>query len=318
MAVKEVYSFSSADGVSTIHAVKWTPDDGQVKAVLQITHGMVEYIERYTDFANFMTTKGFAVIGHDHIGHGDSVASEEEWGIMQCSNPSDVMVEDIFSNYKHGKKEYPDVPYFILGHSMGSYMLRKFLSVKAQDIEGIDGAIIMGTGTESNGAISGGKAILGLISAFKGRDYRSKFVAGLMYGPSYKGYDTDGTTDRTKSWLNRDVEQVDKYYADPKCTYMFSLNGYKALLESTGYDNKQENINKMRKDMPILFVSGSKDPVGGLGEGVKAAKAKFDEAGIEDVSIHLFEGYRHEILNEIDHEAVYDYIYEWIESKMNK
>ncbi len=318
MAVKEVYSFDSADGVSTIHAVKWTPDDGQVKAVLQITHGMVEYIERYTDFATFLTTKGFAVIGHDHIGHGDSVATEEEWGIMQCDNPSDVMVEDIFSNYKIGKKEFSDIPYFILGHSMGSYMLRKFLSVKAQEIEGIDGAIIMGTGTEADGAISMGKLVLNTIMAFKGRDHRSKFVAGLMYGSSYKGYDTDGTGDRTKSWLNRDVAQVDKYYADPKCTYMFSLNGYKALLESTGYDNKQDNINKMRKDMPILFVSGSKDPVGGLGEGVKAAKAKFDDAGIEDVSIHLFEGYRHEILNEIDHEAVYDYIYEWIESKMNK
>lgn len=316
MAVKEVYSFSSADGVSTIHAVKWTPDNGDVKAVLQITHGMVEYIERYTGFAEFLTTKGYAVIGHDHIGHGDSVKSEEEWGIMQCANPSDVMIEDILSNYKLGKKEFSDVPYFILGHSMGSYMLRKFLCEKAGDIDGIDGAVIMGTGTEANGAISAGKMMVGLISAFKGKDYRSKFVAGLMYGSAYKGYDTDGTGDRTKSWLNRDVDEVNKYYADPKCTYMFSLNGYKALLEATAYDNKQDNINKMRKDMPILFVSGSEDPVGGRGEGVKAAKAKFEAAGIEDITLNLFEGYRHEILNEIDKQAVYDYIYEWLESKM--
>lgn len=316
MAVKEVYSFGSADGVSKIHAVKWTPDEGEPKAVLQITHGMVEYIERYTDFATFLTTKGFAVIGHDHIGHGDSVASEDEWGIMQCANPSDVMVEDILSNYKIGKKEFPAIPYFILGHSMGSYMLRKFLAEKASDIEGIDGAIVMGTGTESNGAISAGKTVINIISAFKGRDYRSKFVAGLMYGSAYKGFDTDGTGDRTKSWLNRDVAQVDKYYSDPKCTYMFSLNGYKALIEATGYDNKQENINKMRKDMPILFTSGSEDPVGGKGEGVKAAKAKFEAAGIEDISIKLYEGYRHEILNEIDHEVVYNDLYEWMLSKM--
>ncbi|MCR4610559.1 MAG: lysophospholipase [Lachnospiraceae bacterium] len=312
---KEVYTFKSADGVSTIHAVKWLPDDGEVKAVLQITHGMVEYIERYEGFAEFLNSKNFAVIGHDHIGHGESVSTEEDWGIMHCKHPSDVMVEDIYSNYKIGQEQFADKPYFILGHSMGSYMLRKFLCEKADSIDGIDGAIIMGTGTEANGAISAGKAALAIIAAFKGIDYRSKFIAGLMYGSTYKGYDTDGTVDRSKSWLNRDVVEVNKYYSDPKCTYMFSLNGYRALLEATGYDNKMENINKMRKDMPIFFASGSEDPVGAQGKGVEAAKAKFDDAGIQDVSIKLYEGYRHEILNEIDKEVVYNDLYEWMTSK---
>ncbi len=315
---KEVYTFESADGVSTIHAVKWLPDDGNITAVLQITHGMVEYIERYTGLAEFLNSKNVAVIGHDHIGHGDSVKSEEEWGIMHCECPSDIMVEDIFTNYKKGKEMFPDKPYFILGHSMGSYMLRKFLCEKANDIDGIDGAIIMGTGTEADGAIKAGSAVVKMIGAFKGYDHRSKFVAGLMYGSTYKGYDTDGTGDRTKSWLNRDVDEVNKYYADPKCTYMFSLNGYKALLEATGYDNNMDNINKMRKDMPIIFMSGSQDPVGAQGEGVKAAKAKFEEAGIQDISIKLYEDYRHEILNEIGKEVVYQDIYDWMMSKANK
>ncbi len=315
---KEVYTFESADGVSTIHAVKWLPDDGNITAVLQITHGMVEYIERYTGLAEFLNSKNVAVIGHDHIGHGDSVKSEEEWGIMHCECPSDIMVEDIFTNYKKGKEMFPDKPYFILGHSMGSYMLRKFLCEKANDIDGIDGAIIMGTGTEADGAIKAGSTVVKMIAAFKGYDHRSKFVAGLMYGSTYKGYDTDGTGDRTKSWLNRDVDEVNKYYADPKCTYMFSLNGYKALLEATGYDNNMDNINKMRKDMPIIFMSGSQDPVGAQGEGVKAAKAKFEEAGIQDISIKLYEDYRHEILNEIGKEVVYQDIYDWIMSKANK
>ncbi len=315
---KEVYTFESADGVSTIHAVKWLPDDGNITAVLQITHGMVEYIERYTGLAEFLNSKNVAVIGHDHIGHGDSVKSEEEWGIMHCECPSDIMVEDIFTNYKKGKEMFPDKPYFILGHSMGSYMLRKFLCEKANDIDGIDGAIIMGTGTEADGAIKAGSTVVKMIAAFKGYDHRSKFVAGLMYGSTYKGYDTDGTGDRTKSWLNRDVDEVNKYYADPKCTYMFSLNGYKALLEATGYDNNMDNINKMRKDMPIIFMSGSQDPVGAQGEGVKAAKAKFEEAGIQDISIKLYEDYRHEILNEIGKEVVYQDIYDWMMSKANK
>ena len=317
MAEREVYTFPSADGVSTIHAVKWMPDSGQVVAVLQLVHGMVEYIERYEDFAKFLNTKNIAVIGHDHIGHGDSVSSEEEWGIMHAEHPSDVMVEDIFSNYKIGKEQFPDKPYFILGHSMGSYMLRKFLSVKADELEGLDGAIIMGTGTEQDGTIKLGLNMISFIAAFRGVDHRSKMLAKLQYGAPYKEFDTDGTGDRTKSWLNRDVDMVNKYYADPKCTYLFSLNGYRGLMEAVLFDNQQENINKMRKDIPIFFTSGSMDPVGGLSEGVKAAKAKFDEAGIEDVDIKLYEGYRHEILNEIGKEVVYNDIYEWIMSKIN-
>lgn len=311
---REEYTFNSADGVSTIHAVKWVPD-GDINAVLQITHGMVEYIERYEGLAEFLNSKNIAVIGHDHIGHGHSVKSDDELGIMHCAHPSDIMVEDIYKNYEIGKELFSDKPYFILGHSMGSYMLRKFLCEKADKIDGISGAIIMGTGTESDGAISAGTMVVNLISKFKGVNHRSKFVAGLMYGSSYKGYDTDGTTDRTKSWLNRDVDAVNKYYSDPYCTYMFSLNGYRGLLEATGYDNNISNINKMRKDMPIYFMSGSQDPVGAQGEGVKAAKAKFEEAGIKDISIKLYEDYRHEILQEIGKEVVYNDIYEWITAK---
>ena len=135
MAQKTVYTFPSADHVSTIHAVRWLPDEGPVKAVLQIVHGMVEYIERYTPFAEYLTTQGYAVYGHDHIGHGDSVKGPEEWGIMHADDPSDIMVEDMFTNFKHVKEEQPDVPYYILGHSMGSYMLRKYLAVKAAELK---------------------------------------------------------------------------------------------------------------------------------------------------------------------------------------
>ncbi len=314
MSTKQEYHFKSADGVSRIHCVKWMPDQSPV-AVLQIVHGMVEYIERYTAFAEFLNSKGFIVVGHDHIGHGDSVSSPEEWGIMHVKHPSDVMVEDIYTHYSMVKKEYPELPYFILGHSMGSYMTRKCLCEKAAEMEDLDGAIIMGTGTEASATINAGLAVINLLSLFRSDKYRSTFVRDMTYGGPYKKYDCTGATP-DNSWLTKDVEIVKKYYSDPKCTFTFSLGAYRGLVESTKYDNNMDNIAKMKKSLPVLFVSGADDPVGNCGKGVQQAYDKFKAAGIEDLSLKLYEGDRHEILNELDRETIYVDIYNWIKSKM--
>lgn len=314
MSTKQEYHFKSADGVSRIHCVKWMPDQSPV-AVLQIVHGMVEYIERYTAFAEFLNSKGFIVVGHDHIGHGDSVSSPEEWGIMHVKHPSDVMVEDIYTHYSMVKKEYPELPYFILGHSMGSYMTRKCLCEKAAGMEDLDGAIIMGTGTEASATINAGLAVINLLSLFRSDKYRSTFVRDMTYGGPYKKYDCTGATP-DNSWLTKDVEIVKKYYSDPKCTFTFSLGAYRGLVESTKYDNNMDNIAKMKKSLPVLFVSGADDPVGNCGKGVQQAYDKFKAAGIEDLSLKLYEGDRHEILNELDRETIYVDIYNWIKSKM--
>ncbi|MBP5266130.1 MAG: alpha/beta fold hydrolase [Lachnospiraceae bacterium] len=312
----ENYTFQSSDNEkTTIHGVKWTPDDGEVKAVIQLNHGMIEYIERYAEFAEYLTKRGFVVMGHDHIGHGESVRSSADWGIMHTDTPSDTMVEDMFTNYRIIRGQYPDKPFFILGHSMGSYLLRMFLSKKANQLEGVNGAIVMGTGTVDKGAISAGSAVCKLIALFRGWDYKSKFVAGLMFDANYKCYDVCGN-DVTKSWLSRNEESVKEYYSNPKTTFAFSLNGYRTLLEATSFDNDMNNINKMRKDMPILFVSGDKDPVGAMGEGVKIACNKFIEAGIKDVSMKLYPDDRHEILNDLDRETVYADIYQWMAERL--
>ena len=313
--ITENYTFQSVDDdKTTIHGVKWMPE-GEVRGVIQLVHGMIEYIERYAEFAEFLTEQGFVVMGHDHIGHGESVRSKDDWGIMHTAHPSDTLVEDMYTNYRIVRGQYPDKPYFILGHSMGSYLLRKFLSVKAEQLEGVKGAIIMGTGTVGEGAIRGGVAVLRVLALFRGWDYKSKFVAGLMFDENYKKFDVTGA-DKTNSWLSKNVESVTEYYNNPKNTFMFSLNGYRILLEATSYDNKMENIHKMRKEMPILFVSGADDPVGGLGEGVKIACNKFIEAKISDVSMKLYPDDRHEILNEPDRKVVYEDIWHWMEERI--
>ncbi len=318
MAKITAYDFLSKDDRHTkIHALKWEPESGDTVAVLQLVHGMQEHIERYSEFASFLTTKGFTVYGHDHIGHGDSVEKDEDRGIMHCKHPDDVMIEDMFQNYRIIKEQYADKPYFILGHSMGSYLLRKYLCVKATELHGVNGAIIMGTGTEPDAAIAAGNMLCNILMAVKGRDARSPFIRSLMFGSSYKQFDVTGLKDPSNSWLSKNEESVKAYYdpSNKKDGGEFSLNGYSILLRSTGYDNKMSNIEKMNKDIPVIFVSGDHDPVGAMGEGVKKAYEKFATAHVKDLSIKLYEGDRHEILNELDRETVYNDLYNWMNER---
>ncbi|MCR5546167.1 MAG: lysophospholipase [Lachnospiraceae bacterium] len=313
--MKEYYNFNSSDQEQTkIHGVKWTPE-GEPVGVIQLVHGMIEYIERYDEFAEFMNAQGFVVMGHDHIAHGDSVKSKDDWGIMHTDTPSETMVEDMFTNYKIIKEQYPSLPYFILGHSMGSYLLRHMLILKAADFKDVKGAIIMGSGTTPENMAKMGMTALKVLKTFKGWDGKSKIAVNLMYGESYKGFSTDGS-EPEKSWLSTNVESVKKYYSDPKDTFMFSLNGYRLLVNSSGFVSKLENVEKMNKDIPLLFVSGAQDPVGDLSVGVQTAYDTYKKAGVKDVSLHLFEGMRHEILQEVERQKVFEYIYSWISEKM--
>ena len=198
---------------------------------------------------------------------------------------------------------------------MGSYMTRKCLSVKAKEMDGLAGAIIMGTGTEANGTINAGLAFINFLSFFHSDEYRSTMVRDMTYSAPYKQYDCTGATP-DNSWLTKDAEIVKKYYSDPKCTYTFSLGAYRGLVESTKYDNDPANISKMKKDLPVFFVSGACDPVGNMGKGVEAARDKFVAAGMQDVSLKLYDNDRHEILNETDREVVYEDLYAWMQKKM--
>ncbi len=312
MVNQEEYSFNSADGKSRIHCRKWSADTEPV-AVLQLVHGMVEYIERYDEFATFMAEHGYVVVGHDHIGHGNSAESDDQLGVMAGVHPSDIMVEDIYTHYSMTKKAYNNLPYFILGHSMGSYMLRKFLSVKSAYLEDLTGAIIMGTGQESQTTCAGGLAVINLLSLFKGKNYRSSFVREMTYSAPYKKYDCYGK-DYGNSWLSKNIESIDKYYHDKYCTYTFTLNAYKGLVEATKYACSKECVNKMRPTIPLLLVSGQEDPVGNCGIGTTAAADALKKGGIKDVTLKLYPGDRHEILNELDREKVFADILDWTDS----
>ena len=190
MAKEEKFTFLSADGKTTIHAVKWIPEDGKYEAILQITHGMIEFVERYRLFAEFLTENGFMVVGHDHLGHGDSVASKDDWGYF-AENPSDTVIADMHALRTMIQKENPGVPYFMMGHSMGSYMLRKSLTIHNDDLRG---AIIMGTGCVPDNTTKLGINVCKFLAKIFGWHHRSRLVESLSFGGPYKKYDLSGKT----------------------------------------------------------------------------------------------------------------------------
>ncbi len=299
MARREEFYFDSRDGKHKIRALKWIPDT-EVKLVLQLVHGMAEHIERYDAFAAFMAEKGILVVANDHLGHGKSVNEKKEWGYFCEKDPLTTVVRDIHRLKKITQEENPGKPYIILGHSMGSLLLRNYLF---QYGGGIDGAILTGTASQPALITKPGLLVLHLIGLFKGKKYRSPFASKLVNG------DCNGriSAKRTEfDWLTTDEKIVDRYIADEACGYLFTINGYLTLVKSVDRLNSKKLCAQMPKDLPVLFLSGEEDPVGNYGKGVKRAYEQFICAGMKNTQMKLYPGFRHEILNENGKETVYE------------
>lgn len=307
------FSFLSNDGETAIHAVKWVPDSGEYKAILQITHGMVEYIERYAAFAEFLTNKGYMVVGHDHLGHGQSISSKEDWGYFCVDKPSDVVVADMHKLRTLVQEENAGKPYFMLGHSMGSFMLRKYLAFHNDNLRGV---IIMGTGFIPGNLTKLGIGITKLFAKLFGPKYRSKFVHNLTFGKDYKTYDLTGEHPEN-SWLSKDVDIVRNYYQTKACTFDLSVNGYQGLFEAVNFSCNPDNAKKLPKKLPMFIVSGDQDPVGGMGKGVKDVYYMYQNAGMQDLTYKLYENDRHEILNETDRQMVYEDLLAWMNVRID-
>ena len=299
--------FRSSDGKTDIHVLLWIPE-GKVRGVLQIAHGMCEFAERYDGFAAFLAEHGYVVCANDHLGHGKSVTDEHQLGFFRERDGDGALIADMRRLHIIMKKKYPDVPYFMLGHSMGSYLMRKYIVKYGQ---GLQGVILTGTGYEDATTTSAGLTLIRGLAKKNGWHYRSKLVENMTHTTPYLRFDLTGE-DRSNSWITRDEEITEKYYTDPLCAYTFTLNGYEALLTTVQYVCNKKNIEKIPKKLPLLIASGSDDPVGNMTKGVTRFYDLCIEAGIEDVELSIYEGMRHEILNEIDRDIVYDDIYEWL------
>ncbi len=298
----------SNDGVHKLHVVVWQPD-GAPKAVLQLSHGMIEFIERYEGLAQYLNEQDILVIGNDHLGHGHTAGRDEDLGYFCPEHMSETVVKDLHTVTEYAKKEYPGIPYFLLGHSMGSFMARRYLMTYGDELTG---AILCGTGEQTSATLFAGKTAAGILGVFKGQRYRSEFIRKT----SFKGYN-DRFEKRTENdWLTKDQSIVDWYNGHKFCTFGFTINGYKTLFEVLTYIQKQENYNKIPKNLPIYMIAGEDDPVGNYGEGVKHIYQQYKDSGIKDISIKLYPNDRHEILNELDKETVYADVADWIAGHM--
>ena len=310
MIIKEEFYFGSRDGKNQIHAVKWIPETEQPVCILQIVHGMVEHIGRYEEFAQFMAEKGILVVGDDHLGHGLSVKSGEPMGYFCKENADTVLVRDEHRLKKMTQEKYPGVPYIILGHSMGSFILRNYLMRYGS---GIDAAIIMGTGMQPKHTVIFGWLLATVTGILRGPKHVCKIFDKLSLGAYNKKFSAPGDSG---SWISANPENVKAFKADPLCDFIFTANGFQTLMRLIWNLHDTEKLSKMPKNLPILFVSGKDDPVGDYGEGVERVFHSFEELGMEQVQLKLYPGDRHEILNEADRKDVYGDIYRFILQKI--
>lgn len=309
MGEKRDFSFLSADGIHQIHAVAWYAD-GPVRGVVQLTHGLSEYILRYDRFARFLNSHGFHVVGHDHLGHGQSVTGPGEYGCFPVENGWNIVNDDVHQVRQWAAEEWPGLPHFLLGHSMGSFQARTYL---IRYPGSVDGCILSGTGQEEPSAIAGGKALAELICKAKGPHYVSKLVGNLSLG----AYNKQFAPNRTGSdWISRDEEAVDRYVADPLCQFLPTVGMFRDMLGGLQTLACYDELLKMDRSTPVALFSGDCDPVGDNGKGVKKVCALFREAGCTDVTMKLYPGARHEILNEVNREEVYENILAWIEAHL--
>lgn len=309
--VKEEFYYDSRDARSKLHAVRYSPESGEeIRCVVQIVHGMAEYIERYEEFAAFLTARGCIVVGEDHMGHGKSVGQAGKYGYFCDQDPATVLVRDVHRLKKATQALYPDLPYVIIGHSMGSFIARNYIFRYGT---GISGAVIMGTGMQSPALLAAARAAGYVQRVVCGPKHASRLLQTLAFGAYNKQIEKPATP---FDWLSRDSERVERYIADPMCGFVFTINGFLTLFELISRLNRQENLKRIPGTLPLLMVSGEADPVGDYGRGVLRAYESLRNAGVENISLKLYEGGRHELINETNRSEVMEDIFRWIEEKV--
>lgn len=301
--VKEEFFYPSADGEHTIHAVLWRPE-GPVRGVVQIVHGICEYALRYEPFAQFLTGHGFAVTGNDHLGHGQSVKDPSEYGYFtQWSH----LVRDVRALRELVGEKLPGLPYFLLGHSMGSFVARTYLI----DYPGtVTGCALSGTAHHPPVGVALGK----LVTSFGD----PKKVNKVFYALSIGAYNKSFAPTRTSAdWICRDPQVVDAYLADPMCNFPTKGGMNHAMMTGLGRVGDLRELAKMDKSTPVYFFAGDRDPVGSMGRGVRKVYALFQKAGVRDLTLKLYPGGRHEMLNETNKDEVFADVLAWLEEHLS-
>lgn len=306
MMMREDFTFQADDG-AVIFCCKWAdPNRETINGIVQISHGMAEHVLRYEDFARYLVERGYLVYGHDHRGHGQTAKRKEDIGYFTDSDGFEQVVRDVKHFTDLIQADHPSTPIILFGHSMGSFIARRYAQLFGNQLAG---AIFCGTGGDPGLLGRMGKFIAKRECRKKGRRTASPLLDQLSFGSFNKPFKPNRTT---FDWLSRDEKQVDLYITDPACGNIFTAGFFVDLLTGLLTIHRQEEINKIPKKLPLLLIAGDKDPVGKNGKAVIQVYQQYKQAAIEDISIKLYEEARHEILNETNREEVFADIETWV------
>lgn len=303
----DTFTFKTSDGIQ-IFTYRWMPDQASaVKGVVQIAHGMAEHAARYERFADALTKAGYAVYANDHRGHGKTAGSQDNLGYFADENGWEKVVEDMHTLTGIIKKENPNKPFFLFGHSMGSFLSRHYSMLYASELTGL---ILSGTGGDPGAIGKIGLFVAKMDAMFHGRKAKSEIMTKLSFGAFNNAFKPNRTD---FDWLSRDNAEVDKYINDPLCGTVFTAGFFCDMLGGLDFINKKENIGKIPKNLPIYLFSGAKDPVGGNTKGVNQVYNSLKNAGIGDLTLKFYENGRHESLNEINRDEVSLDVIAWLD-----
>ncbi len=303
------FAFLSSDGHHQIACTVWEPE-GPVRGTVQLVHGVAEYIGRYHDYACFLAEHGYAVAGDDHLGHGRTAVDESELGWLAEADGWEHMVRDEKKLRDILQKRFPGAPAVLFGHSMGSFIARDYLMRWPGDHTA---CVLSGTGHQPAPVCVFGKALSRLVARTRGGKHRSPLLQKLAFGSYLKRVkDPIGAND----WICRDETVIRAYDADPRCGYTATAGLMGDMMTGLGIIGSQKRMGQMDKALPVLFIAGSDDPVGGYGKGVGTVADRFRRAGMTDVTVKLYDGFRHEVLNELGKETVWNDTLQWFEEKI--
>lgn len=297
-------------GKGKIHYCRWTPE-GQPRAILQLVHGIAERVERYDDFARYLNALGYLVVAEDHMGHGGSIGENGVRGYFHGG--WFTAVDDTYKLMQDTMKENPGLPYVLFGHSMGSFMGRTILA-KYPD-SGIAAAVICGTGWQPTFALPVLIKVLDGMCKKNGEETPDEKLDNMIFG-GYNKHIPDART--PKDWLTRDDKIVDAYVADPLCGFVASCGLLRDMMQGIYYIQQTKHLKQMKSHLPVLFIAGGEDPVGSYGKGVEQAASNFRKAGMVNVACKIYPECRHEILNELNRQEVYEDVVKWLEGYVTK
>jgi len=299
-----------SEGEGQIHACRWSLGK-EPKAILQIVHGIAEHVERYDHFARYMTEHGFLVVAEDHMGHGKSIEGGSTRGFFHGG--WFAAVDDTYKLMKDTMAEYPGVPYVLFGHSMGSFMARTILAKYPES--GITAAVICGTGWQPSAALPVLIKVVEGICQKTGAENPSEQLQGMVFG----GYNKRIASPRTPcDWLTRDENIVDAYVAHPLCGFTPACGLLRDMMKGIHYIQQKKNLKNMKHHLPVFFIAGAEDPVGPYGKGVQKAAQEFRKAGMINVACKIYPDCRHEILNELNKQEVYEDVANWLDPYVRK